>query len=170
MSHYQPSPHQPQPPPWAAHAAQPAAPPKRRRRWPWVVGAIVAVLFAVSAVAGQAPTPTQPAAAPPQAIPYDGTYPSYTPTAEPAQSGPLTEFSDGTYEVGNGDGQVPPGKYKSPGPGVTSGGMCYSARLKTGDGAVGDIIDNNIDRGPSILNVGKSDGFVKVTGCTFTKA
>lgn len=79
-------------------------------------------------------------------------------------SGPLSSFDDGTYEVGTGEGQVAPGKYRSPG-----GGMCYWARLKNNDGALGDIIDNNVGQGQMILNVAKSDGYVEVRGCTFTK-
>ena len=81
-------------------------------------------------------------------------------------SGPLTRFSDGTYEVGTGDGQIAPGKYTSPG----SGGTCYWARLKNNDGALGDIVDNNLGEGQMILNVRKGDGYVEIRGCEFTKA
>ena len=48
--------------------------------------------------------------------------------------------------------------------------MCYSARLKHNDGALGDIIDNDLSEGQMILNVAKSDGYVEIRGCTFTKA
>lgn len=87
------------------------------------------------------------------------------PAAAPAAAaGPATSFSDGTYEVGTGDGQVAPGKYKSAG-----GGMCYLARLKHNDGALGDIVANNVGQGQMILNVQSSDGYVEIRGCEFTK-
>ena len=89
------------------------------------------------------------------------------PTSAPVAQ-PLTTVSPGTYEVGTGDGQVAPGKYKSTGP--DSGGACYYARLKNNDGGTGDIIANNLSQGPSIMNVKASDGYVQVAGCTFTKA
>jgi hypothetical protein len=88
------------------------------------------------------------------------------PQAGSATSGPLRSFSDGTYEVGTGDGQIAPGKYRSPG----DDGMCYWARLKHNDGAFGDIIANNVGQGQMILNVKASDGYVEVRGCTFTNA
>jgi PASTA domain/Protein of unknown function (DUF732) len=60
--------------------------------------------------------------------------------AAPAAPQPLTEVTPGTYEVGTGDGQVAPGKYKSSGP--DGGVVCYYARLKSNDGSNGDIIAN----------------------------
>jgi hypothetical protein len=93
----------------------------------------------------------------------------YTPggSASSPQSGPLTTVSSGTYEVGTGDGQVPPGKYKSSGP--TGSAPCYFARLKNNDGAMGDIIDNDLSQGPTVMTVKASDGYVEVNRCTFTK-
>lgn len=82
---------------------------------------------------------------------------------------PSGSFGPGTYEVGTGGDQILPGKYKSTGPASLSG-ICYSARLKHNDGAVDDIIDNDASQGPSILNVKASDGYVEISGCTFTKA
>jgi hypothetical protein len=67
--------------------------------------------------------------------------------------------------VGVGNGQVAPGKYRSAG-----GSMCYWSRLKNNDAALGDIIDNNVGQGQMILSVAKSDGYVEIRGCTFTKA
>lgn len=84
-----------------------------------------------------------------------------------APTGPLSTVGPGTYEVGTGAGQIPPGKYQSPGP---TSGNCYYARLKHNDGAVGDIIGNDLTQGPSIMNVKASDGYVEVRGCTFTKS
>lgn len=167
--------HQQQPPQWAPPASAPAV--KKRRKWPWIVGGVVLVLFVIGLAGNNSRPPSNSTPVvpytPPQVI---SAVPAATPgTAAPAptentpalsSSGPLTTFSDGTYEVGTGEGQVAPGKYKSPG----SGGTCYWARLKHNDGALGDIIANNIGEGQMILNVGKSDGYVEVRGCTFTKA
>jgi hypothetical protein len=55
-------------------------------------------------------------------------------------------------------------------PGGTGFGGCYWARLKNGNGELGDIRANNIGEGQMILNVQNGDGFVEVRGCTFTKA
>ena len=107
-------------------------------------------------------TVMQPA---PAAPPVENAIPAAEAPAQAGSGGPLTTFSDGTYEVGTGDGQVAPGKYKSAG-----GGMCYWARLKHNDGAVGDIVANNVGQGQMILNVAKSDGYVEIRGCTFTKS
>jgi hypothetical protein len=54
-----------QPPQWASPAAPPPAPvAKKKRRWPWVVGAIL-LLFVIVGVSGNDSTPTVPQAAPP---------------------------------------------------------------------------------------------------------
>jgi hypothetical protein len=87
-----------------------------------------------------------------------------------APTGPVTEVSPGTYEVGTGAGQVAPGKYKATGPDGSNGAGCYYARLKNNDGSVGDIIANNIGDGPSVFTVKASDGAVQIAGCTFTKS
>jgi hypothetical protein len=157
--------------------------PKKVKRWPAAVGAGFLGLFigvglganspraadttsagAASTVTVSASTVTvmQPAPAAPQ---VDDAIPAAEAPAQSGSGGPLTTFSDGTYEVGTGDGQVAPGKYKSSG-----GGMCYWARLKHNDGAIGDIVDNNVGQGQMILNVAKSDGYVEIRGCTFTKS
>ena len=93
--------------------------------------------------------------------------PAPAPAAAPASGGPLTEVSEGTYEVGTGDGQVAPGKYKSPGP-SGSGGSCYWARLRSDDTT--DIIANDLKEGPTVMTVKAADKDVEVRGCTFTKS
>ena len=157
---------------------------KKVKRWPAAVGAGVLGLFigvglgasspratdtastAGGTVTVQAPASTvtvmQPVPAAPQ---VENVIPAAEAPALSGSSGPVTTFSDGTYEVGTGDGQIAPGKYKSSG-----GGMCYWARLKHNDGAIGDIVDNNVGQGQMILNVAKSDGYVEIRGCTFTKS
>ena len=132
---------------------------------------------AVGGAGDSAPTTTSTAAAPtraPAGTP-SGVGPTFNPSplAVPGglvketitQAGPLPSFSDGTYEVGTGNGQVAPGKYRSPG----DGGTCYWGRLKNNDGELGDIIVNNLGQGQMLLTVKPSDGYVEIRGCTFTK-
>lgn len=66
-------------------------------------------------------------------------------------------FGDGTYEVGV---DIQPGKYKSPG-----GNGCYWARLDR----VQQIIDNDLSDGPTVVTVQKTDGYLKLSNCTWTK-
>ena len=95
-----------------------------------------------------------------------------TPTATTATSapagGPLTTIGPGTYEVGTGNGQVAPGKYFSPGPSDSS--TCYYARLRNNGGQASDIIAEELLQGQIIMTVRASDGYVKVSGCTFIAA
>lgn len=64
--------HPPQPPPygqpdprqWQGYAQQVPPAPKKKRRWPWIVGGVVLFLILVSAIGGNsAPAPSAPAAA-----------------------------------------------------------------------------------------------------------
>jgi hypothetical protein len=54
------------------------------------------------------------------------------------------------------------GKYKTTGP---DGPNCYYARLKTGDGSVGGILDNNNSQGPVTVTIKESDGYFETQGC-----
>jgi hypothetical protein len=153
----------------------PAAP-KKVKRWPTAVGAGFLGLFigvGLGANSPRADTPsttryiTETVRAPASTFTVNAPAPAAAAAAPAGPSGPLTSFDDGTYEVGTGEGQVAPGKYTSPGP--EGGGVCYSGRLKHNDGELGDIIDNDISQGQAILVVKPSDGYVKVSGCTFTK-
>jgi hypothetical protein len=83
---------------------------------------------------------------------------------------PLQTLTPGTYEVGTGVGQAAPGKYKSNGPDSSNFAGCYYARLKNNDGGLSDIINNNISQGPSVFTIKPSDGYVEISGCTFTKS
>jgi hypothetical protein len=103
------------------------------------------------------------AATPGQAVPSG-------PAVDDKVSGPLTTFSDGTYEIGTGEGQVPPGKYRSTGPDAGDSDTCYAATLKNNDGAIGDIVDQKVSRGQTLLTVPKSGAhYVDIRGCTFRK-
>ena len=69
-----------------------------------------------------------------------------TEAAAPAATGPVTAFADGTYEVGTGAGQVPPGKYKT-----TAGDLCYWARLRNLSGADDIIASDLVKEGALVI-------------------
>lgn len=152
----------------AAPSARPPAPaPKARHRWPWVVGIVVAFLVGIGVGgAGDRSTPAAATSTPQLAPAAPAQAAAPVEQEAPAPSGPLTTVGPGTYEVGTGDGQVAPGKYRSPGP---DGAACYYARLKNNDGVLNDIIDNEISQGQTLLTVKDSDGYLEVQGCTFEK-
>lgn len=82
------------------------------------------------------------------------------PTAAPTKpAGPRTSFGEGVWEVGV---DIAAGKYKTTG---SDGYGCYYARLKTGDGSLGDIIDNNDTDGPATVTIKSSDGYFDTSGC-----
>jgi hypothetical protein len=153
------------------HAHHPAnTHPEEAADWPYIT-AIPLALFIGIGIGGQGAAPAvAPAAAPATTVtvtaPADGRNDGGSLPAVPAPTyaptGPLSTFSEGTYEVGTGDGQVAPGKYKSPGPGSY-------VLLKNNDGQLGDIIDIQISDGQLLLTVPKTAGYVEVRRCTFTK-
>jgi ABC-type transport system substrate-binding protein len=91
-----------------------------------------------------------------------------TTATSPPVVGPLTTVGPGTYEVGTGNGQIAPGKYFAPA--LSSGPPCYYARLRNNDGETADIIAEELSHGQIIMTVRASDGYVKVSGCTFIAA
>ena len=145
----------------------PTPTPKKRKTWLWILAIAAALFIGISLGHASAPSPvaapistygqTGSGSLPAVPAPTYASAPTYVPDAE--ASGPLTTFSDGTYAVGTGDGQVAPGKYKSPGPG-------YYALLKD---TSNDIIANKFSEGQLLLTVPKTAAYVEVTGCTFTK-
>ena len=170
------------PPPPPAYGQQPGPPPEVQgkpsqvRRWPWILGIVLAFFAGCGIGSGSSGASntaatagaTKTVQAPPSTVTVAAAAPAEAPAPAapaPAAGGPQTTFSDGTYEVGTGAGQVAPGKYTTPG-----GGTCYWARLKHNDGALGDIIANNLGEGQMILNVKKGDGYVEIRGCEFTKS
>ena len=91
-----------------------------------------------------------------------------TTVTSPPVGGPLTTVGPGTYAVGTGSGQIAPGKYFAPAP--TSGPPCYYARLRNNDGEAADIVAEEMSHNQIIMTVRASDGYVKVSGCTFIAA
>lgn len=105
-----------------------------------------------------APAGTQPAA-------------SSAPAAPAAQKGPWATFADGTYEIGDKDGHVAPGKYKTTVP--ANAIVCYWERLKDTSGDFGAIIANETGKAgqPMLVTIAKTDGAFKTTGCgTWSRA
>jgi hypothetical protein len=158
----------------------PAPPPPHRRRWPWIVGGVVAFMFVVGAVSYAAgPSSSQavttrtivrtvtitiPAPAPVTVVKtVTVTAPPQikTVTAVPPPPAPGTSIdADGVYAIGQ---DITAGTWHT-----TGGSECYYARLKTTD--TSEIIDNNNIDGPATVTVRSSDGAFQISGgCTWTK-
>lgn len=155
---YGPPPQAPQPPPRQAKV-------KKTKKWPWVLGLILA--FGLGAAVGSAgkTTPASSSAAPTTvtvAAPVGGAVAPAQPPAAPAE--PKTDFGDGTYLVGT---DIAVGSYKSNGPREGGVGQCYWARLKDDSGS--NIIANGFGAGATRVTVKKGE-YLQVTGCDFTKA
>lgn len=92
------------------------------------------------------------------------TTPAELPAAQPVPatpSGPASELSDGTWEVGV---DALPGKYKSPG-----NTTCYWARLRRNDGGAGDIVQNNFSSGPQTVTLKAKEFFQSQRCGSWTK-
>jgi hypothetical protein len=151
-----------------SYAQHPAQPPKRKRRPARLFLAVLAavgllvVIVALASSGGGDPARTSSGA------PTVGAVPTPTPTPDPEPAGPLSTFGAGTYEVGTGDGQVAPGKYKTTGPddGAPS---CYWARLKNLEGDLSSITANNNAEGPTVVTISPKDAAFQ-TGCEWVKS
>lgn len=142
--------------------------PRKRRRWPWLVGGAVAVFVLAGLINGQKTAVTTPTVVPAPAQTWTAA-PAATPAASVAPSqqqaaAPRTTFGGGTWEVGV---DIQPGKYKTTGP--NSGGSCYWARLKNTDGTFDSIISNGNTEGPTTVTIGAKDAAFQTTDCTWTK-
>ncbi|WP_116048645.1 hypothetical protein [Amycolatopsis palatopharyngis] len=156
--------HQPNPNPFHPPAVAETSQAAKTRKWPWILA--VAAAFVVGTGAGAATSSSPRTASPsseaaPSPVTETVTAPPETVTVappEPVQTGPLTEFSDGVYEVGT---DIEAGKYKTQG--ASDGIPCYWARLNADSQ---DIIDNSLSAGPMVLTA--HDG--EVQGCDWTKS
>ncbi len=82
-------------------------------------------------------------------------------TEAAAPTGPVTAFADGTYEVGTGAGQVPPGKYKA-----TAEDLCIWSRLRNLSGDDDVIATDLVKEGaPVIVTILASDKGFKTERC-----
>jgi hypothetical protein len=136
-----------------------------------VAGLVVGLIIGA---AGKAqPANSAAAAAPPTVY---ATAPATAPQVEtvtvappppPPPPGPLTSFSDGTYEVGS---DIVPGKYKTPGP-AASGDISSSCYMEVGNGTgrVGGIDQNDNLTGPGVVTLKAGKVFKISGGCTWNK-
>ena len=161
--HYppQPPPHGAYPPPYAA---QPA--PKKKRRWPWIVGAILLLFVVVGVASGGDEQTTQNRPGTPSGVTSgSGGAAAQAPAQQDAPAQPEGAFGPGTYEVGV---DIEPGKYKTAGGGTL--GSCYWARLKDTNGELDSIIANGNAQGPTTVTISKTDGAFETTCESWTKA
>ena len=158
---------QPPVPPYAPYGYPGHAQPPNNKipKWPFFI-AVPLMVIVLAVACGGTKTPSSSA-------PYYG--PAGTtqtaqvagPAAAPKPSGPLTQFGDGTYEVGV---DVVAGRYKTPG----SGGQgiwesCYWERAKSDSGDFGSIISNDNLEGPGSVTLKKGEFFKTNGGCNWTK-
>lgn len=127
-----------------------------------IIGTLVVGAF-VSSLACGAPSKKDKGFPDGGVRPPTATAVSASPTSSP--TGPLTSFSDGTFEVGTGVGQVVPGVYKSTVP--TTSRNCYWERQKKVGGSFEDIAANgNQGTGtPVIVTIADADKGFKSQGC-----
>lgn len=161
--------------PWehSRHSTQGSAPtpPRTRKKWPFVVGAVVLVLLIAGLVnslggspSAQTGTSAQPTRQAPQP-PAEQQVPAAVVPQAPA--GPATQAGDGTYQVGT---DIAAGQYKTPGPDKTAViPSCYWSRLKDDSGEFSAIIANNVVQGPGSVTVKKGEYLELSGGCTWTK-
>lgn len=137
----------------------------KHRRWPWVVGSSLLALVIIGSCAANTNPGTGTTYAPTATAPVTSLI-TTAPAPSPAYSrptGPVTNIGDGTFEVGTGAGQVPPGTYHTSGP---SGAMgCYWEREKNTNGDFDSILANDYSKGPTTVTIKSSDGAFKTTGC-----
>jgi hypothetical protein len=75
----------------------------------------------------------------------------------PVTSSPTAAFGDGTYIVGV---DISPGTWRAPG-----GDRCYWARLAGFNGAVDDIISNDLPAGAAVVTIAPTDKGFKTSNC-----
>ncbi|GAA2760145.1 hypothetical protein [Actinopolymorpha rutila] len=142
---------------------QPAKPPKKKRRWPFVLAAPLAFFLGIAigasggdtatATAEAEPTPaktvevTVPGPTKTVKVPVPG--PTVTVTAKPA--GPSGSIpGDGVFLVGS---DIKAGTYRA----GNDSGNCYWARLSGTSGELGDILANDNPSGPALVTIRSSD-------------
>jgi hypothetical protein len=96
--------------------------------------------------------------------------PTVTKTAHPkAAVASATMPGDGTFVVGNGNGQWAPGTWSTSGP-ESGSSECYYALLSSMNGSEGSIINNDLEAGPITVTIGPGVAGITVSGCnTWTK-
>lgn len=158
----------------------PTKPKKSRTWWKVAVGVLVGLILGLI-IGGNSATPAAPTAAPaapasaaaaPVTVPPPAATVVPAPVPVPAApapvspAGPLTSFSNGTYEVG---ADIVPGKYKTPGPRSSDIlDSCYM-EVGNGSGSVTGIDQNDNLTGPGVVTLKSGKVFKTSGGCTWTK-
>lgn len=132
--------------------------------WPWLVltvaGVVVtAVAAIVGTVAGSDSSENTPPATPRitvTATQFETKTITQTVTATPPP-GPVAEFSDGLFQVGQ---DVQPGTYRTQGPNGKNAGGCYWTRTAPS----GAVIQNGVVNEPGTISV-KSGESIDSAGC-----
>ncbi len=151
--------------------AQPQAPtPSRRsrRKWPFVLLGIAALIVIIAVASGGKDTGTQPGTvAAPTSTTGATDAATQTQAPPPAPAEPANSIGPGTYVVGK---EVQAGTYHTTGPADASVPICYWARLKDTSGDMSAIITNGTPQGPTTVTISKGDGAFETSGCaTWTK-
>lgn len=74
-----------------------------------------------------------------------------------------TISDDGTYQVGNDDGDILPGVWQTRG--GADGASCYWERLRDTSGTADSIIANNLGEGQQIVTIAPTDSAFKTEHC-----
>jgi hypothetical protein len=151
--------------------------PKKRKRWPWVVGiGVLAVLVfcgvgAVMAGSGDGPGKTVGKSGAEAAVSAAAAPQESAASKAPAKAVPQ-KLGAGDYEVAVkanlAANVITPGLYVG-----SSDGHCYWERLKNFDGGFDSIITNgNVEQGQTVrVNVKKTDKGLRLQGdCVFARA
>lgn len=154
---------QPDPQQWRqphSHQAPPAKP--KRKKWPWIVGAVVLLFLIVGIVNSGDPAPqTPPVVVPPTP---SATPRAAAPAAEPASAAPRTSFGDGTWVVGE---DIAAGTYRSAGAKEGVFELCSVTTHSDENADADKSLDwktANVDE-PIRLTVSGKVKSVKATGC-----
>ncbi len=151
-----------------------APPPAPKKKWPYVLGGVAAVIVLGSAINGggkSSPTvgvqPSGSGVVNAQPADQAKSLPAQAPAAAAAPAGPGTAMGAGTYEVGP---DIVPGRYKTKGSGREGFfGSCYFQRSRNDSGEFDSIISNDFFQGPGSVTVKKGE-FLKLTGdCEWAK-
>ena len=130
-----------------------------------IVGFLALVLL-VGLFAKPAPAPIV-VAAPTVSAPPLAPVPTLPPPNVPV--GPASSFTAGIYDVGNGSGQMAPGRYRTTGEQGTRG-YCYYARLRDTTAGLDSIIANVNTIGPATVTVKPTDAAFEIQGnCVFER-
>jgi hypothetical protein len=154
--------------------ADPGSPPPPRRRGLRIfaaVGFAVAALLVLIGLLDRSPAPDVVVPTPaPAAAPAPPVVPDRVILPPKADAKPANEFGEGNYDVGNGSGQIAPGRYRTAGPGTVEH-YCYWSRLRDTDGQTDSIIANGNTRGAATVTIRSTDAAFEIQGdCVFKRA